>query len=141
MVRRRASAGGLSVLEGAAPPDLLRDGVAAGELLPEGAALAEPLADGAALAEPRADGAALAPGAAELSGALVQAASTRQSAAVTAAAPAPRRRRAGPSFAGVVVLSLVPLVLTCALTPPSAVLAPTVRGEAVPSWRKRRTLR
>jgi hypothetical protein len=140
MVRRRASAGGLSVLEGAAPPDLLRDGVAAGELLPEGAALAEP-ADGAALAEPLADGAALAPGAAELSGPLVQAASTRQSAAVTAAAPASRRRRAGPSFAGVVVLSLVPLVLTCALTPPSAVLAPTVRGEAVPSWRKRRTLR
>jgi hypothetical protein len=157
MVRRRASPGGLSVLDGAAfperladgalPPELLPDRVAPAEPPPDGAALVALLPEGAALVALLPDGAALAEllvapvgAAAGESGALVQAPRSRQSAEVIVAAAALRCWRPL-SFVGVGVLFVVPLVLTCLLTPPSAVLDPTVRAAAVAAPTKRRTLR
>jgi hypothetical protein len=127
MLRRRASAGGLSVAEAVGPVELLADaeppaellpdGVAPGDLLPEGAALGELLA----VPEPE-----LVPadGAVEVSGALVQAPSTRQSAEAAAAAAAVRCGRLRLPALSLGALVVVPLVLTCSLTPRSAVLGP-----------------
>jgi hypothetical protein len=121
MLRRRASAGGLSVAEAVGPVELLLDAEPPEEPLLDVEAPEEPLpgvvdgtllADGGVLAELLADAEG---GAAAVSGALVQPASTRKSPDVTAAVAGQRGLRARPSVVGGGVLSVVSLVLTCSL--------------------------